>query len=139
MPAPDDVPARDSHGKRFAGPVAIVDDDPSVRRALARLLRSVGVEAVAHGSGPDFLGSRALHDVDCLVLDVHMPGMSGIEVLDEVQVAASKLPVVLMPGRYEADFAQRALAAGASAFLRKPFSDEELFDAITEATGEHLS
>jgi len=124
---------------RFAGAVAIVDDDLSVRRALARLLRSIGVDVVTHASGPEFLASPGLHDVDCLVLDVHMPGMSGIEVLDEVRVAASKLPVVLMTGRYESDFAQRALAAGASAFLRKPFSDEELSAAITEATGEHLS
>ena len=134
----NDVHSPRSHAKRFDGPVAIVDDDLSVRRALTRLLRSIGVEARAYASGPDFLRSAALHDVDCLVLDVHMRTMSGIEVLDEVRVAASKLPVVLMTGRYEADFAHRALEAGASAFLRKPFSDEELFSAIGEATGERL-
>lgn len=125
-----------SEPKHFDGAVAIVDDDPSVRRALARLFRSVGVEAVAHESGMEFLESRALHDVDCLVLDVHMPGMTGLEVLQEVRVAASKLPVVLMSGRYEADFEEQALAAGASAFLRKPFPDKDLFAAIAEATGE---
>ena len=124
--------------KRFDGFVAVVDDDPSVRRALARLLRSVGVAAAAHPSGPHFLESRAIHDVDCLVLDVHMPGMSGLEVLEEVRVAASKLPVVLMTGRYESEFEERALSAGASALLRKPFSDAVLFAAITEATGESI-
>lgn len=124
--------------KRFDGFVAVVDDDPSVRRALTRLLRSVGVAAAAHPSGLDFLESRALHDVDCLVLDVHMPGMTGLEVLEEVRVAASKLPVVLMTGRYESEFEERALSAGASALLRKPFSDAVLFAAITEATGESI-
>jgi len=134
----NDVHSPHSHAKRFDSPVAVVDDDPSVRRALTRLLRSIEVDARAYASGPDFLRSAALHDVDCLVLDVHMPTMSGIELLEEVRVAASKLPVVLMTGRYEADFAHRALAAGASAFLRKPFSDEELFSAISEATGQPL-
>lgn len=124
--------------KRFDGFVAVVDDDPSVRRALTRLLRSVGVPAFGHASGPEFLESRELHNVDCLVLDVHMPGMTGLEVLEEVRVAASKLPVVLMTGRYELEFEERALAAGASALLRKPFSDAVLFAAITEATGEAI-
>jgi FixJ family two-component response regulator len=117
----------------LAGPIAIVDDDPSVRRALARLLRSHGFDTSTHASGADFLASPALHDVECLLLDVHMPGMSGTEVLEAVREAASKLPVVLMTGRYEVDFAQRALDAGASAFLRKPFEEQELLDAIARA------
>ena len=127
-----------SEPTRFDGSIAIVDDDPSVRRALLRLFRSVGVDAVGHEFGVEFLGSRALHDVECLILDVHITGMSGLEVLEEVRVAATKLPVVLMTGRYEPDFEDRALAAGASAFLRKPFLDEELFAAIAEATGQLL-
>ena len=130
------MPPTSPEPKRFEGSIAIVDDDASVRRALLRLFRSVGVDAVAHESGVEFLESRALHDVECLVLDVHMTGMSGLEVLEEVRVVATKLPVVLMTGRYEPDFEDRALAAGASAFLRKPFPDEELFAAIAEATGE---
>ena len=64
--------------------------------------------------------------------------MSGLEVLEEVRVAATNLPVVLMTGRYEADFEDRALAAGASAVLRKPCLEEELFAAIAEATGQLL-
>lgn len=124
--------------RRFSGPVAVVDDDPSVRRALTRLLRSVGVLASSHASGLDFLESRAIHDVDCLVLDVHMPGLSGLEVLDAVRVASSKLPVVLMTGRSEADFEVRALEAGASALLTKPFSDATFFEALREATGQSV-
>ena len=124
--------------KRFDGFVAVVDDDPSVRRALTRLLRSVGVPAFGHASGPEFLESRELHNVDCLVLDVHMPGLSGLEVLDAVRVASSKLPVVLMTGRFEADFEVRALEAGASALLTKPFSDATFFEALSEATGQSV-
>jgi FixJ family two-component response regulator len=119
----------------FDGFVAVVDDDPSVRRALTRLLRSVGVPCLTHDSGSEFLASPKLHDFDCLILDVHMPRMSGIEVLEEIRVVASKLPVVLMTARYDVDFAEKALVAGASAFLRKPFTEEELFAAISDATG----
>jgi FixJ family two-component response regulator len=119
----------------FDGLVAIVDDDPSVQRALKRLLSALGIRSETHASGLAFLESRALHDVDCLILDLHLPGMTGSEVMEEVRVVASKLPVVLMTGRYEVDFAERAFAVGASAFLIKPFSEEELLDAIIAATG----
>ena len=129
-PRPEAIP--------FDGIVAIVDDDPSVRRALKRLLNSVGVRCVTHGSGLHFLESRELFEVDCLVLDVHMPRMTGMEVLEEIRVASTKLPIVLMTGRFDSDFAERAIAAGASAFLRKPFSDEQLFSAIGEATGRRV-
>jgi len=122
----------------FDGLVAVVDDDLSVRRALERLFASVGVRCNAHESGIGFLESPALHEADCLLLDLHLPGMSGAEVLAEVQVAASKLPVILMTGRYEVDFAEKALSAGASAFLRKPFGEEELFAALREATGRSV-
>ena len=115
--------------------IAIVDDDGSVRRALTRLLRAHGFATVTHDSGREFLRSSLLHQVDCLLLDVHMPGMSGMQVLEEVRVAATKLPVVLMTGRYEPDLAQRSLDAGASAFLRKPFDEAELVQAIRVATG----
>jgi FixJ family two-component response regulator len=116
-----------------AGPVAVVDDDASVRKALDRLLRAHGYATVVHGSGPDFLASPDLHRVECLILDVHMPGMSGMEVLEAVREAATKLPVILMTGRYEVDFAQRSLDAGASAFLRKPFEEEALLAALEVA------
>ena len=119
----------------FHGPVAIVDDDSGVRKALQRLLRVHGLDVVVHDSGMKFLESSELHEVECLILDMHMPGMSGVEVLEEVRVVATKLPVVLMTGRYEVDFAQRSLDAGASAFLRKPFGEDELLRAIEIATG----
>lgn len=124
---------------RFTGPIAVVDDDASVRSALVRLLASVDLPTVSHASGADFLASPDLHEVDCLLLDVHMPGLSGLEVLEEVRHAATKLPVVLMTARYESDFASRAIEAGASAFLRKPFADYELFAAIEEATGREVA
>ncbi len=116
-----------------SGPIAIVDDDASVRTALARLLRANGYSTVTHPSGRDFLDSPALHEVECLILDMHMPGMSGADVLEEVAVAATKLPVVLTTGRYEVDFAQRSLDAGASAFLRKPIDEASLLEAVDVA------
>lgn len=115
--------------------LAIVDDDGSVRRALKRLLTASGFDVVTHDSGSDFLESPMLHEVGCVLLDVHMPGMSGIEVLAAVRDAATKVPVVLMSGRYEPDFAERALEAGASAVLRKPFAEDDLLAAISLATG----
>lgn len=117
------------------GPVAIVDDDASVRNALQRLLTSVGIVSVTESSGAAFLESPELHQVDCLILDVHLPGLSGMEVLSRVRVAATKLPVVLMTGRYDTDFAAEAIEAGASAVLRKPFDETGLFTALETATG----
>jgi len=125
--------------RAFEGLIAIVDDDVSVRQALERLLKSVGIVSESHGSGMDFLESPALHDADCLLLDLHLPGMSGTEVLGEIRVAASKIPVVLMTGRHEVDFGKKAMAAGASAFLRKPFGEEALFDALATATGKRVA
>jgi FixJ family two-component response regulator len=104
----------------IAGPIAIVDDDDSVRRALSRLLQAHEMETLTHPSGREFLDSPTLHEVECLLLDV----------------AATKLPVILMTGRYDADFARRSLGAGASAFLRKPFEEEELLRAIHVAIRE---
>ena len=123
---------------RFSGMVAVVDDDSSVRRALARLLRAHEIPCVTHHSGVEFLASPVLHEVDCLLLDVHMPELSGIEQLDAVRVAVSKLPIILMSGRYDADFAERAAKVGVSGMLQKPFTEEELLDAL-EATVGHAT
>ena len=124
-----------SGGSLFRGVVAVIDDDASVRRALVRLLTALGVASEEHASGAGFLASRDLHDTDCVLLDVHMPGMSGMEVLEQIREAATKVPVVLMTGRYDPAFAERSLAAGASGFLRKPFDEGDLIAAVERATG----
>lgn len=111
--------------------VNIVDDDASVRRALRRLLDSVGLRSEGYHSAQAYLDSVDLELADCLLLDMHLPGMSGIELLEHLTGVAPGLPVVCMTGRHEADLDKRALHAGGCPCLRKPFDQAELFDALS--------
>ena len=126
---PTDEPARGA-AIRF---VVIVDDDPSVRSALGRLLHSVGVESRVYDSAKRYLEAD-VEPAACLLLDIHLPEMSGVEVLAHLCESAPTLPVICMTGRDEHDLKHRVRAAGAHACLRKPFGEEELFEAISAAT-----
>jgi FixJ family two-component response regulator len=108
--------------------VAIVDDEESVRRALERLLRSAGLNVVTFADGREFLLSLASHSPDCLVLDLHMPGFSGFDVMDAVP---DSLPVIAITGQDSR--ATQARAGRAQAYLRKPVNDEALLEAIVSA------
>ena len=115
--------------------IAIVDDEEPVRKALKRLLRASGLEAESYASGKDFLDASTQRRPDCVVLDLHMPGMSGLEVLRELRASRGGLPAVMITAYDEPATREQCLAAGATAYLRKPLEEHELLDTITAALG----
>jgi FixJ family two-component response regulator len=116
--------------------IAIVDDDASVCRAIGRLLRSLGMNADTFSSGHEFIKhiqtSPSFHP-DCVVLDVQMPGMNGLEVQDLLLRSENPLPIIFITAHDEVSVRERALQAGAVAFLRKPFNDELFIKTLNEA------
>ena len=115
--------------------VDIVDDDASVRRALGRLLNSVGLRSKGHDSARSYLESGDRERAACLLLDIHLPDMSGIELLEHLSEVAPALPVICMTGRDEPEMEQRLAAASVVPCLRKPFDQAELFQALSRAIG----
>ncbi len=113
--------------------VAVVDDEFPVLKALGRLLRLADWEVAAFDSGESFLASLAAQRPDCAILDVHMPGLSGFDVLSRLRAAHFELPVIFITASDDPDVADRAKKAGACALLRKPFSNEALVDAVSAA------
>ena len=114
--------------------IAVVDDEEPVRKALMRLMRSVGLSVETFGSGPEFLKSIETHLPDCVVLDLHMPHMDGFNVQAHLAQKYAALPVIIITGHDLPQARERAMAGGASAFLRKPVLDRTLLDAISAAT-----
>jgi FixJ family two-component response regulator len=118
--------------------IHVVDDDPSVCKALKRLLNSWGMQVFTFASGEEFLSAMAgSHIPDCSVIDVHMPGMNGLEV--QARMAREKLdvPLIFMTAHDEAGVEEQALKDGAVGFLRKPFSDEALVKLIRNGLQHH--
>ena len=113
--------------------IAVVDDDRSVRRALQRLLRSVNLDADAYGSGREFLEALGDARPDCLVLDLQMPEMNGLELQQHLADTGIHLPVVVITGHDEPGMRAQCMAAGASTYLRKPLDDKVLLEAIDRA------
>jgi FixJ family two-component response regulator len=114
--------------------IYVIDDDASVRKALKRLIRSTGMSAHTFASAEDFLASqRSLPD--CLVLDLRMPGMSGLELQQQLAAEHRSVPIVFISAHDDEQTRHTALAAGAAAFLHKPFDDHALLDAIDQAAG----
>src|SRR5262249_10332032 len=116
-------------GKR----IVVVDDDPSVRRGLERVLKSAGYRVEAFASVQDMLNGADLDRAACLVLDVRMPGPSGLDLQAALAHDGSRVPIVFISGHGDVQMAVRAMKSGAVDFLSKPFDAEELFDAIAEA------
>lgn len=116
--------------------IAIIDDDESVCRAVRRLVRSLGMDAETFSSGQRFIDTlEAMPSFrpDCAILDVQMPGMNGLDVQDHLVHSGNKLPVIFITAHDEVGVREKALAAGAVAFLRKPFDDELLIKTLDEA------
>ena len=116
--------------------IAIVDDDESVCRALSRLVRSLGMETKEFASGREFVDrieTTPSFQPDCVVLDVQMPGMNGLEVQERLASRGSRLPVIFITAYDEPGVRDRALAAGAVAFLHKPFNDELFITTLRQA------
>ena len=113
--------------------VLVVDDDPSMRQALSDLIESVGLRVQLYASVPELLG-RPFPDVaSCLVLDVRLPGRSGLDLQAELAAANIHTPIIFMTGHGDIPMSVRAMKAGAVDFLTKPFRDQDLLDAVTAA------
>ena len=110
--------------------VAIVDDEEPVRKALKRLLVASGFEVESYASGKEFLATKHQR-ADCVVLDLHMPGMSGLEVLEELRATRRELPALIITAYDTAEARAQCLAAGASAYLRKPLEERVLLNSIS--------
>lgn len=113
--------------------ICVVDDDPSICRALTRLIKSHGLNAVSFASAEDFLGEGRERETDCLVLDVHLFGMSGFELQDHLAGAKLNIPIIFITAQDDVGSRERAMKGGALAYLRKPFDDEALIEAIRKA------
>ena len=110
--------------------VFVIDDDPSVREAVDGLLRSVGLKVVAFDSTQAFLRSSRPDVPSCLVLDVRLPGVSGLDFQRELAKSSAPLPIVFITGHGDIPMSVQAIKAGAIEFLTKPFRDQELLDAV---------
>src|SRR5215469_17148796 len=120
--------------------VYVVDDDASAREGVAGLLRSAGLCAKTFASGEEFLAAPTPKKPSCVLLDVNLPGVSGLEVQQELAKADVRLPIIFLTGHGDIPTTVRAVKAGAVNFLTKPFDDEELLNAIEQSTsGEESS
>ncbi|HEY7142149.1 MAG TPA: response regulator [Methylomirabilota bacterium] len=115
--------------------VCVVDDDDSILRALRRLLGATGFRVETFSSAEQFLKSEHRGRADCLVLDVHLSGLSGLDLQERLATSGVSTPVVIITAHDEAPTRERAERAGAIEYLRKPFDDDSLIDAIHKAIG----
>lgn len=115
--------------------ISIVDDDESIRRTTTFLIESFGFRAASFESAEDFLRSVRLHDSSCLIVDIQMPGMNGLQLQNELSAAGNSVPVIFITAYDDRESRKKALNAGAVAFLSKPFNDEQLLQALHSAVG----
>jgi FixJ family two-component response regulator len=110
--------------------VFVVDDDASVREALDSLFRSIGLQAKTFGSAAEFLQNKLPDAPSCLVLDVRLPGLSGLDFQTELAAAGLHIPIIFMTGHGDIPMTVKAMKAGAVEFLPKPFRDQDMLDAV---------
>ena len=128
-----DVPRSVGEGDVSAPLVFVVDDDASIRDSLRRLITSVGFKVEVFPSARAFLGARRPEVAGCLVLDVRLPGLSGLDLQRELAATNAELPIIFLTGHGDIPMSVRAMKAGAVEFLTKPFREQELLDAIRSA------
>ena len=119
--------------------IAIVDDDVSLRTALARWVRAVGWQAVAFASAEAFLQADPQRSVGCLMLDLELPGMSGLALLKHLEALGSTLPVIVITGREDALMRLRVTQTEVVAYLRKPLDEQTLLQALQRVLGQRTS
>ena len=113
--------------------IAIVDDEEPVRDATKSLVRSLGCHASTFGSADDFLKSEQVHDTSCLITDVQMPGLSGLDLQDHLIARGHCIPIIFMTGYPNDSVRARAMKAGAVCFLNKPFSEDHFIGCLQKA------
>ena len=113
--------------------VFVIDDDASVRAALSSLVRSVGLRVEVFASASEFLATKRTDGLSCLILDVRLPGVSGLHFQVELARANSVIPIIFITGHGDIPMSVKAMKAGAVEFLTKPFRDQDLMDAIQVA------
>jgi FixJ family two-component response regulator len=113
--------------------VAVVDDDELVRMSLQRLLKAAGLTVSAFASAEDFLMSSQLEAAGCLITDIRMPGMSGLELQAKLKAEQSKVPIIFVTAHDDGKMRMQAMCDGAVEFLRKPFDDEALLETVRAA------
>jgi FixJ family two-component response regulator len=113
--------------------ISIIDDNDSVRESLRRLMRSVGFAVNVFASAVEFLNSDRLRNTDCLILDVRLPGMDGLDLQRHLAASHSEIPIIFITSYEDDDVRGRAFNAGAVAYFLKPFDDEGLLNAIDAA------
>jgi FixJ family two-component response regulator len=119
--------------------IAVLDDEPQIRKALRRLLTTHHLQVKDYESASDFLKALPSHPVDCVVLDLHMPGVSGFDVLAALGSQRIAPPVIIITGYDQPGTAERARALGASSYLKKPVDESVLLSAIKSAIGANDS
>jgi FixJ family two-component response regulator len=118
--------------KKVEGLVLVIDDDPSVRRSLQMLMESVGLSVETFESAQDFLTRKLPDAPSCLVLDVRLPGLSGLDLQLELSRSGRQIPIIFITGHGDIPLTVRAMKAGAVEFLTKPFREQELLDAVMQ-------
>jgi two-component system response regulator FixJ len=113
--------------------VFVVDDDDAVRDSMCALLESAGIVVRDYASANDFLQSMSLNSTGCLLLDLHMPGMSGIELLERLRAEGNRIPVIVMTGRSDPALKERVIRGGALELLDKPVDEAMLMNALDRA------
>lgn len=110
--------------------ISVIDDDRSVREAVESLIRSLGYQAVTFTSAEEYLGSDRINDLECVITDIQMPGMTGLDLQDRLIADGYRRPIIFMSALAAEDVGANAVRTSASRFLKKPFSGERLIDCL---------